>query len=89
MTTPEKEAFEAAYPHYDQRLGADGKYHSRVSQGAYTYFTKGVAYGRKQALEDAAAICKKFLTAGATDNNDEFYMDGVGDCSDAIKELIK
>jgi hypothetical protein len=83
-----QKAFEAAYPHYDHRLGVDGKHHSRVSQDAYTYFTKGVAYGRKQALEDAAAICKKFLTSGATDK-DEFYMDGVGDCSDAIKELIK
>jgi hypothetical protein len=25
-----------------------------VSQDAYTYFTKGVAYGRKAALEDVA-----------------------------------
>jgi hypothetical protein len=54
MTTESQEAFEAAYPHYDHRLGVDGKYHSRVSQDAYTYFTKGVAYGRKQALKDVA-----------------------------------
>jgi hypothetical protein len=47
--TASQEAFEAAYPNYDQRLGADGKYHSRVSQDAYTYFTKGVAYGAIQA----------------------------------------
>jgi hypothetical protein len=51
-----QEAFEAAYPHYDHRLGVDGKYHSRVSQDAYTYFTKGVAYGRKAALEEVITI---------------------------------
>jgi hypothetical protein len=51
-----QKTFEAAYPYYDHRLGVDGKYHSRVSQDAYTYFTKGVAYGRKQATERAELL---------------------------------
>jgi hypothetical protein len=72
--TESQKAFEAAYPNYDQRLGADGKYHSRVSQDAYAYFTKGVAYGRKQALKEAVAVI------AAKPSRDPTYL---------IKELLK
>jgi hypothetical protein len=60
-----QKAFEAAYPHYDHRLGVDGKYHSRVSQDAYTYFTKGVAYGRKQAFDQLEIMVKNLERSNA------------------------
>jgi hypothetical protein len=78
-----QEAFEAAYPGYDHRLGIDGKYHSRSSQDAYIYFSKGLAYGRKQALEEAIAICEDTPYRG------DSYMEGVASCEERIKELIK
>jgi hypothetical protein len=78
-----QKAFEAAYPHYDQRLGADGKHHSRVSQDAYIYFSKWLAYGRKQALEDAVQICK------SVPYQNDSYVAGVTLCKSAIEKLIK
>jgi hypothetical protein len=80
MTTESQKAFEAAYPGYDHRLGIDGKYHSRSSQDAYIYFSKGLAYGRKQALEDAVALADYYAVNGI----DQYHID-VTDLEGLIK----
>jgi hypothetical protein len=43
----------------------------------------GIAYGRKQALEEAIAICEDTPYRG------DSYMEGVASCEERIKELTK
>lgn len=87
MTTPSQAAFELTYPDRDLTQDLDGIYVALPTRMHFKAFVKdfalGEAHGRKQALEEAVAICKAFLSGGSNG------IQAARVCAYNIEELLK
>ena len=92
MSTPSQAAFEAHYLGY-HRIDrqdfskTDGLYNMSFLHREFEQWQAAEAHGRKQALEEAAAICNATCDPHNTDHGNGYNRAAL-DCEKKIKELL-
>lgn len=79
--TKEQQAFDTFWNSMDEHEGMDKEICENV-------FKDGYVSGRKQALEEAVAICKNACYIYPTDKHRKAHNSGAEQCEKKIKELL-